>query len=1489
MEKSYLWPNTWGLVSAIERNMKTRFLFLYLLAAILFMSSSDRGFGAPEGRSADLLVLGQKELLSGSVAALQVIASDGASNEPLAGVPVMISFLPEKGRERHRLYRGLTDAHGTLDARFDVPPYLEGKGTLFVSAGQEEPSLEIEASVTVKKRIKLCLATDRDAYRPGQLVHLRCMGLFLPDLIPSEALNTAVEIRDPKNNIVFRKNGKASKYGIFSADFQLAGELNLGEYRVRASMGKDSRERTFMVRRLSLPRFRVELSTQKPYYLPAETIRGQVRAEYFFGKPVSGGRVGVKLYNPDENGGKEAMSSGRTDAHGFYRFELKLPGYSSNWFPERGRGKITLEAIVTDGEEHAVKRHSAVYTAREAIGIDLIPESGKLRTGLENRIYCVTSYPDGSPASTRIEIQAEGKKNSIISDQGGFAEFRVVPGSPAKSEIILEARDDRGNTGRTVYSGVKDAGDSLILRLDRPVFRAGEPLSGEVVSGPGRKFVYLDLVHDGQTVNIASMALKNGRGAFSFDTTSRMRGAFSVHALGIGKNGEIARDSRLVLILPKDELKVEIRTHRPMYIPGSTAKLNFQVRDAAGRPVQAALGIDISGESGVSGEEAGFGREWDSLFLDDELPDFEYGIHGLGARDLFKGQPRKDSGEENLARTIMSGIPGKDPFSLVMDSRTLRIRKTALDLELISEALSRYREKMHTLPSKGRQSELISGGFIAKENLIDPWGNPYEFRETGGFPEVFSRGPDGLAQTEDDLDRKAVYRLERDFSSGGAGRAETESDGSGTAVHATRTYDDCSESIYYDPQVLTNRDGFATREIQLPTAIGTYRIRGFANSLGGETGQNTGSLRVFQDFLMELDLPRTLTSGDEISLPAALYNYMKTPQRVELELDFSQSWFKLMDRGYKAVTLAPNEVRVIYFRIKAVEPGWHKISVKVQGSRTADAASREIEVLPDGKEVKLCRSGKLQKKARTLIDIPGEAVSGTGRIQVAVFPGIISEVMEILDGIGRLPRGSFDQAAAAVYPDILIMEYFLRTGKLTRDFRMKAEERLNAAYQELLSCEVRGGGFSRFGGSPADGIMTAFGLMVLKDMSAVYDIDTAVIGRARRWLLGRQERDGSWNPDEACDIGFRNDNDADESRLQATAFIAWCLLESGFRDEKVERALGYVSTHISDAREPCALALCANVLAADNPENPVAGKALGRLVSLGKEERGLAWLVVPSGKGIIPPGNASAINTSALALMALLRVGGYENLARKAASWLAGMKSPDGDWYTAQAGALSAKALILSQEKDFRTARGKISIEVNGRGEETCSLAPEDYDVFRMFDFGPETRNGENIVEINFDGTGECFFRAAGRYSVPWSRAGDDNRKDFLGFNVSYDRTALALNELATCRVSIVNPLKRPRSLIIAELGVPPGFEVQTSDLEEMIKYGIIAKYSVSDRQVIVCLGKMRPQEKIDFKYRLRARFPVKAWSPQSRAYESREPEMDSIVRPQMMEINEKP
>ncbi len=250
----------------------------------------------------DLRVLGQTEWLPDTEAALhvRVLRHDGGAER---GVPVTVELASQApaADRRVQLASLTTGALGEAVPRFRLPDWPDGPYQLQVTArprGAAAPET-ITRAVTLKHSWRLMASTDKPVYQPGQVIHMRGLALRRPDLKPVAGQLMAFSVTDPRGNVVFREGSPTSRFGIASADCPLAGELIEGNYHVDCRVGETTSRATVEVRRYVLPRFKVALTLDQPYYQPGQVIKGRVQADYVFGKPVADGVVNVAIEATD--------------------------------------------------------------------------------------------------------------------------------------------------------------------------------------------------------------------------------------------------------------------------------------------------------------------------------------------------------------------------------------------------------------------------------------------------------------------------------------------------------------------------------------------------------------------------------------------------------------------------------------------------------------------------------------------------------------------------------------------------------------------------------------------------------------------------------------------------------------------------------------------------------------------------------------------------------------------------------------------------------------------------------------------------------------------------------------------------------------------------------------------------------------------------------------------------------------------------------------
>ena len=450
---------------------------------------------------------------------------------------------------------------------------------------------------------------------------------------------------------------------------------------------------------------------------------------------------------------------------------------------------------------------------------------------------------------------------------------------------------------------------------------------------------------------------------------------------------------------------------------------------------------------------------------------------------------------------------------------------------------------------------------------------------------------------------------------------------------------------------------------------------------------------------------------------------------------------------------------------------------------------------------------------------------------------------------------------------------------------MQAEKYVGTGYQRLLTFEVSGGGFSLFGSPPADPFLTAYGLMEFSDMAKVYPVDEALIERTAEWLLAQQQPDGTWT-----DQGYSEHWQID-SQVPTTAYIAWALIEAGYEDTaQVAQAITYIREFALQQEDAYALALVANALAAYDPDNSMTQAALDRLYEMRVEEDDAVYWQSEAASFMGATGESGSLETTALAAIALMRGHAHSDAVSGALAYLIQSKDSWGTWQTTQATILSLKALLLAHEQAGE-AEGPATIHVSLNNElaQEIIIDESNADVVHLVTFDRGfSPSGTNRVQIEVEGGGNLMYQVATRYYLPWNQVPMVEVMDeLITIDLEYDRTALAVNDEVTVDVNVKLNREGVVKMALIDLGVPPGFTVLAEDLSRLVEQKVIARYELTGRQIIVYLEDFASESPLAFSYRLRARFPMRAQTPPSSAYDYYNPADTTVRAPLEVTVSE--
>jgi uncharacterized protein YfaS (alpha-2-macroglobulin family) len=662
-----------------------------------------------------------------------------------------------------------------------------------------------------------------------------------------------------------------------------------------------------------------------------------------------------------------------------------------------------------------------------------------------------------------------------------------------------------------------------------------------------------------------------------------------------------------------------------------------------------------------------------------------------------------------------------------------------------------------------------------------------------------------------------------------------------------------------------------------------------ANTRGGDLGSTTAGILVFQPFFIDVNFPATLTLGDTVTVPVAIYNYTEAAQEVTVSV-LDDDWFALSTPSAQTVTVEPLSVTSVPCTITAERVGWHALEAHGTSGDEADAVRRTVEVMPSGQQETSSDSDVLEGSAagtvvESTFEVPAAAVDDASELLVKIYPGMFSQAVEGLDSILRMPSGCFEQTSSATYPNVMVLEYLVATGQSTPEVEMKAREYINLGYQRLLTYEVDGGGFSWFGEPPAHNVLTAYGLMEFSDMSRVHPVDEAVIERTAAWLAAGQAADGSFAPTDGG-IAEGAINNYENNVLRTTAYVTWALVESGYEGASVlDRAVGYIEGHRAEAADAYTQAIVALALISEDPDSGAGREVLDALADAAVIEEGGAHWDGGEDPGLTySSGDAHAIETTALAAEAFMRAGVHVDLAQQALTWLVRNKDSFGNWHTTQATIYALKAMLSAIAGSGTPAEGAITVRHNGVDVETLTVTPEDYDVFRQVDLKEYVVEGENRVTLTFSGSGALMYQVSSIHYLPWAGATDPGDGP-IGVDVAYDATTLSTDETVTVDVQMHNRTDANLMMVMLDLGIPPGFSVLTGDLDAEIAAGTFSRYEMTGRQIIVYFEAIAPGT-TTFSYRMRADNPIEAEAPASRIYLYYEPDVESFSEPVALRVH---
>ncbi|MBL8287373.1 MAG: hypothetical protein JNL85_05250 [Rubrivivax sp.] len=1345
---------------------------------------------------------------------------------------------------------------------------------------------------------RLYIQVDKPLYKPGETIWFKAWDLTASSLsgplaaaggVAAEPKPALVELVSPKGAVVMKKRIRATTGGAAAAawagasrpfaaspsggttnDFELPAEAQGGEYTLRATTADGQRaERAIIVSAYEAPRLKKKLEFVKKAYGAGDLVSATVEVKRPTGEPLANKALAA-VVTVDGVELPRVKFTSNAEGSAVVKFELPKTIAAGN-----GEGLLTI--LVEDGGvTESISK--SIPILQKKLALAFFPEGGQMVAGLPTRLYFEAKTPLGKPADVEGRI-VDDLGNTVAtfgSHKNGLGrlEFTPATGRSYRAEVMRPAGvDERYALPLAEASGcVLRSYDDLDGELT--VLRVGVRCSEKqmvIVSAMQReRLLDTAMVEAGPgapaVVHLAAGLYGNSAGA-------QMQRAAGVARITLFNQQLDPLAERLVFRNRRARLQVSAELDKKRHSPRDEVEMTITTRDpATGRPVPAELALSVVDDTVVSFADDKSGHLLSKLLLEPELP---------GKVEEPNFYLDLTEAKSALALDLLMGTRGYRRFEWA------QVLRPPLDVAAVATAAARG-------GGIGAVDEMRALRMMPAPPMAMPAQAPMAMPAQAPMARVQAVPAAQPAVPAARPAEREGERLAADADFARAAQRQRRANVAGEEPMAwapvrvfpipafkpaghTGPRDDFRETVLWVPALRTNGRGKAQVKFTLSDAVTSFRV--FAEGVGG--GMAGRSETVFKStlpFSLAAKLPLEISAGDKPLIPITLSNDSERALDVKLDARFG-ALLKTVGEGGgggnasaadRLGSLAAGQRRSLFVPLEVTGVrGTSEVRLSAAAAGLSDDVLRSIAVVPLGYPQSFERSGQITgqggKPGQVNHDVDlSTARPGSAQARITVYTSTLSTTMAGLSGMLREPSGCFEQTSSTNYPNVMIMQYLKQHDVADPALLERSSKLMDSGYKKLAGYESPKQGYEWFGGDPGHEALTAYGLMQFADMKDVYGaVDSAMLARTAAWLKSRRDGQGGYLRDaKALDTFGRASADVTD------AYITWALVSAGEKDLAREVAK---SRRIAESTpDAYLLALTTATLlqhgASGDSSSMQAGRAAAARLAKMQDGAG-AW--TQADHSITRSGGLNlSIETTSLAVMALLKAEGHLENARKGVAWLQNNRGGFGQWGATQATVLALKAVMRFDEATRVAPRaGAVTLLVDG-----VPVAEQAFEAGRPASHGPLVFTGfdERLVP----GKHRITLASKDGEALPYSiaveyRSVEPASSDKAAVQLAATLAKADVKMGETVRMDAVVTNKTPRGLpmTLARLGLPGGLTFQNWQLKALREQGQIAFFETRAREVIVYFRDMKPGETKKIALDLVATVPGSYTGPASSAY----------------------
>ncbi|TWU54535.1 A-macroglobulin complement component [Rubripirellula tenax] len=494
------------------------------------------------------------------------------------------------------LFRGSTETDSSGTGKIVLPSELviPHDANLEVTAKATSGSLR-SSSLRVPLEPTRCLTyltVDRPVYRPGETIYFRSLTLERTSLRPLVEVPIRYELIDPSGSVVpglFSEG--VSDRGVGNGAFAIPSTAPGGPYTLVAKSLDGffpEERRDFDIRAYRVPRFKTKIEFRHRSYGPGDTVEADFAAERAEGGPLTNAKLRISAKVDDTIA--HVQSATMTDSCTF-AIAFHLPTHI-----KKGAGQLSV-VLDDGGTQETTTETIPIQLGR--VAVEFYPEGGYLVSGVPNRVYFTARDTLGKPIQLVGEVQSRSGEfvSSLATTRDGMGRFEFTPQFGERYALKVTSPVDVTDAPM-LPTVVKDL---PVIDTGFGVYEADSPIEMTIRSSLDRNVIVRSVCR-GKRVGEQSVSLRSGDNPLTMEVTNDAGGVIRVTVLDAATLPAKPLVERLVYRRQKTHLTVEFEDPEAALdrSPGEPMRMNLQVRNEAGEPTPAVLGIAVVDEAALS-------------------------------------------------------------------------------------------------------------------------------------------------------------------------------------------------------------------------------------------------------------------------------------------------------------------------------------------------------------------------------------------------------------------------------------------------------------------------------------------------------------------------------------------------------------------------------------------------------------------------------------------------------------------------------------------------------------------------------------------------------------------------------------------------------------------------------------------------------------------------------------------------------------------------